>query len=381
MAEIETEVLEDTKKEPVKVASMGKVQRVSQTIQSKTETQKEAPKEETTADIAQAQTGEPAQQSSLSEEQRKSFLKELFGDENVDVEAIKEKLKLTAPEPTEEEKKKAKSEKEIRALKLFVEQGGTPEQFNELKSIATGDKIELSKKKALTEFISAGFTEKEANEMLRNQFYQIELDNIEQDFDNETEEEFEARKKELQKKVEYGTKKLESYSSYEQTQAASILKGLEDAVESADLEAKEEAVISSNVDELLSKLPRKQTIELGKYNDVDLAPVEHEVSEDSIKQVSEILKDPAKRNNYFNNQDGTLNLPKLTEVLLNHIERNRAIKNALLEGQTRMTAEIRKTFPATSPYELGIGGAPQKNNQKGAVTSAGKPQRVSPQYN
>ena len=308
-------------------------------------------------------------------------MNELFGDENVDVEAIKEKLKPTPPEPSEEEKKKAKSEKELKALKLWIEKGRTTEEFNELKNIAFGDKIELSKKKALTEFISAGFTEKEANDMLKNQFYQIELDNIEQDFENETEEEFEARKKELQKKVEYGTKKLESYSSYEQIQAASILKGLEDAVESADLEVKEEAAISSNVDELLSKLPRKQTIELGKYNDVDLAPVEHEVSEDSIKQVSDILKDPAKRNNYFLNQDGTLNLPKLTEVLLNHIERNRAIKNALLEGQTRMTAEIRKTFPATSPYELGIGGAPQKNNQKGAVTSAGKPQRVSPQYN
>ena len=187
MAEIETEVLEDTKKEPVKVASMGKVQRVSQAVQPKTETEKEAPKEEakedkeTTADTTQVQTAEPIQQTSLSEEQRKSFLKELFGDENVDVEAIKEKLKPTPPEPSEEEKKKAKSEKEIRALKLFVEQGGTPEQFNELKNIATGDKIELSKKKALTEFISAGFTEKEANDMLKNQFYQIELDNIEQD--------------------------------------------------------------------------------------------------------------------------------------------------------------------------------------------------------
>ena len=91
MAEIETEVLEDTKVEPVKVASMGKVQRVSQSIQSKTETEKAAPKEEakedkeTTADTTQAQAAEPAQQPSLSEEQRKSFLKELFGDENIDV--------------------------------------------------------------------------------------------------------------------------------------------------------------------------------------------------------------------------------------------------------------------------------------------------------
>jgi len=317
----------------------------------------------------------------ISEEQRKVFLKELFGDENVDIEAIKEKLKPAPVEPTEEEKKKAQTERELRLLKLFTERGGTPEQYNEIKSIANGDKVELSKKKALTELMTAGFSESEAKEMMKNEFYQLELDNLEQDFDNETEEEFEARKKALQKKVEYGAKKLERYSSYEQQQAAGILKGLSDAIESKDLEAKEEAAISSNVDELLSKLPRKQTIELGKYNDVELTPVEHEVSEDSIKQVQEILKDPAKRNNFFNNQDGTLNLPKLTEVLLNHIERGRMVKNALLEGQTRMTAEFRKTFPATTAYELGVGGSPRKNTGNGAATKVGEPKRVSPQYN
>lgn len=320
------------------------------------------------------------QKISISEEQRKAFLKEMFGDENFDVEAAKEKLKPAAPEPTEEEKKKAQSENEIRLLKLWVDNGGTPEQYNELKNIATGDKVELSKKKAIGELMAEGFSKEEAEAMMKQEFYQIELDNIEQN-DDETDEEFESRKKALKKKVDYGAKKLERYSSYEQKQAADILKGLSSAIESKDLEVKKEATISAKVDEMLSKLPRKQTIELGKHNDVEIAPVEHEVSEDSIKQVAAILKDPAKRNNYFKNQDGTLNLPLLTEVLLSHIERKDLAKNALLVGQTRMTNEFRKTFPATSAYELGVGGAPHKNTGKGTAVKTGEVRRVSPQYN
>ena len=369
-----------------KVASLGKVDRVSFSvpnkedisdtpIENKTVDKKVSDKTEGTASSDKDDTKD-----SFTEEQRKALLKELFGDENFDVEAAKEKLKPAAPEPTEEEKKKAQSENEIRLLKLWVDNGGTPEQYNELKNIATGDKVELSKKKAIGELMAEGFTKEEAEAMMKQEFYQIELDNIEQN-DDETDEEFESRKKALQKKVEYGAKKLERYSSYEQKQAADILKGLSTAIESKDLEAKKEAAISSNVDELLSKYPRKQTIELGKNNEVAIAPVEHEVSEESIKQVAAILKDPAKRNNYFKNQDGSLNLQKLTETLLNSIEYNRAVKNALLEGQTRMTAEFRKTFPASNPYELGIGGAIRKNTGKGSVASSGKPQRVSPQHN
>lgn len=384
----ETEVLE-----PKVVASAGKPERVNSgsnnTLTSKVEnvvdenaTEKIESKanENAEAKIETTATPETKEAVTFTDEQKKEFLKSIFG-EDVDENTIKEKLKPTPTEPTDEDKKKAKSEKEIKLLQTFVEKGGTPEQFNEIKNIANADALEFSKGEVKAELISAGFTEKEAEAIIKERYYQIELENIEQDFDNETEEEFEARKKFLQKKVELGTKKLASHSIYKQQQAASALKGLEELVESEELQAKEEAAISSNVDELFSKLPRKQTIELGKYNDVQLSPVEHEVSEDSIKQVADILKDTAKRNNFFKNQDGTLNLPKLAEVLLNYTERDRIAKNALLEGQTRQYNEIRKTFPATTPYELGVGGAPQKNNQKGAVASAGKPQRVSPQYN
>jgi hypothetical protein len=379
MAEIETEVLEQPKVETGKVASMGKVERIHVNIPSekKEEVAVAKPKDAKEENEVVEPKETPA---SFSEDQKKAFLKEMFG-EDADLEAIKEKLKPAPIEPTEEEKKKANSEKEIRLLKLFVEKGGTPEQFNEIKSIANADGLEFSRSEAKSELIAAGFTEKEAEGIIKERYFQIELENIEQNFDNETDEEFEARKKALQKKVDYGTKKLASHSAYKQQQAASALKGLEELVESEELQAKEEAAISSNVDELFSKMSRKQTIELGKYNDVQLAPVDHEVSEDSLKQVADILKDPAKRNNYFKNQDGTLNLPKLSEVLLKEAEYNRAIKGALLEGQTRMTHEFEKTFPARTPYELGIGGTPQKNNQKGVVASAGKVERVRPQHN
>lgn len=393
MSEVETAIQETTEVKLPKVASLGHIKTVQGIPEIKAETTEEStienkvedktPESKNQEETKETTTTPETTTTNISEEQRKAFLKEMFGDENFDVEAAKEKLKPTPAEPTEteEEKKKVQSEKELRLLKLFVEQGGTPEQYNEIKNIANGDKVELSKKKALAELMSNGFSEAEAQEMMKQEFYQIELDNIEQDFENETDEEFEARKKAYQKRVEYGAKKLERYSSYEQQQAAGILKSLSDEIESSDLEAKEEAEISSKVDEMLSKWPRKLTIEIGKNNDTVMSPVEHEVLEGSIQKVADILKDPAKRNNFFNNQDGTLNLPKLTEVLLSYFERNDLAKNALLEGQTRMTAEFRKTFPATTAYELGVGGSPHKNTGKGAATKIGEPKRVSPQYN
>ena len=378
MAENGTETLEQPKVETAKATSIGKVERVEFAMPKETK-EAVAPKAEAPKEAELPKQEKP--KDTFTEDQRKTFLKEMFGDENVDIEALKEKLKPAPAEPTEEEKKKAHSEKELRLLKLFVDNGGTPDQFNEIKSMATADSTEFSKKEATAELIASGFTEKEAASIIKERYYQIELENIEQDFDNETDEEFEERKKSLQKRVDYGTKKLASHSAYKQQQAVNALKGLEQLIESEELQVKEEATISSNVDELLSKMSRKQTIELGKYNDVPLASVDHEVSEDSIKQVADILKDPAKRNNFFKNQDGSLNLPKLTEVLLNNFELKRAVKGALLEGQSRMTAEIRKTFPAVSPYELGIGGTPQKNHFKGVVASTGKVERLRPQHN
>jgi hypothetical protein len=389
MPETETLVTEtkQEEKKPV-VASMGKVQRANmngnngnaitdnnttQTSNENTDTKVDT-KVETKAEV-------PIE---FTPEQKKEFFKQLGvdykGDE--DIEQIKEKLKPTVALPSEEEKKKAENDKELRLVELFVKNGGTVDQFNAIKQIANADQKEFSKKEAIAEFMEAGFTEDEAKVMAKERYYQIQLDEITQDLDNEeSDEDFEKRKKALQKKIDFGSKKLEQKSSYKIQQAAAILNSLQDAIKSEETEVKNEAKLSSNVDEMLKNLPRKVTYELGKVNDQTIAPIEHEYSEESIAKVAAFLKDKAQRNNFFYNQDNSLNIQNLTKVLLNNFEQERIVKNALLEGQTRQVAIFESVFTSKTGYQLGVGGSPNKNISTGKVASFGKVQKVSPQHN
>lgn len=329
-------------------------------------------------------TGNAPAEVDFTAEQKKAFFKQLGVDYNSDedIETIKNKLKPADAEPSEEEKRKAEVAAEMRLLDLFVKNGGTPEQFSSIKNIANADPEEFSKKAVVMELVQNGISEEEAKAIATEMYYQNLLDNIEQDIDEE-DKDFEARKNALQKKVDIGNKIIKAKSTSIQKNAADVIKGLKQALEEEELHSKNEATFLSNVDKTLTTLPRKQTFELGKVNDREIAPVLHEVSEDSIKQVAALLKDPAKRNQFFYNQDNTLNLTNLTPLLLNHFEIQRAVKGALLEGQTRQVAEFEKVFPASTGYELGIGAAATKANAngKGKIASSGKPERVNPKYN
>lgn len=385
---------ENTEIEQPKAVSVGKVQRaemnpVSQAITPEIEGNKNvAPPQNTideNKDVSQANaaaTTTPEPEVELTEEQQKAFFKKLGieykGSE--DFEALKNKLQPKPAEPTDEEKKAAITAEEMKMAELFVKNGGTLEQFNTIKKIANDDPAEFSKKSAIIELVEAGFTEEEAKNIAKEMYYQIELDNIEQD-EEESDDDFERRKKLLEKKVGFGSKKLNSQASTIQQQAAEVLKGLQDAIKSDELRRNEEVTFLSNVDKTLQSIPRKQTYELGKVNDMDLPPIQHEVSEDSIKAAEEILKDPAKRNNFFYNKDNSLNLTNIAPLLVNHFEQTRSIKGALLEGQSRQVDEFRKVFPAQSAHDLGVNGSQPKNNQKGAAVSRGKKQVVSPSYN
>lgn len=388
MAEQETGI----KEKSAPVASVGKVQRISALI---TEQQEEASSEEGTGEteVTESETEEQVaataaaaaeenKEVEFTEDQKKAFFKkmgiEYKGEE--DFEAIKEKLKPAEALPSDEDKRKAVAAAELKMVDLYIKNGGTLEQFNTIKQIANADPKEFSKKAAILELVDAGFSEEEAKAIAKERYYQIELDTIEQEVD-ETDEEFEARKAKLQKKIDFGTKKIQTKSSYLQKQAGDVIKGLQEAIEAEELQSKNEAIFLSNVDKTLSEVPRKQTFELGKVNDREIAPILHEVSEDSVAKVAELLKDPAKRNQFFYNQDNSLNIANLTPLLLNHFEMKRAIKGALLEGQTRQVAEFEKVFPSKTAFELGVGGSPRTNLQKGKVASSGKPQVVRPTYN
>lgn len=318
----------------------------------------------------------------FTEEQKQRFLRETFGDD-VDVETIKNKLKPEAPELTEEQKQKQAADKEMRLMKIFVDKfGGTPEQYNLQKQIANVDPTEFSKAQAIEEAKVAGFNDEEAKAIANERFYQIQLDSLEQDYDNdESDEDFEKRKATIQKKIDFGNKQLAAKSQTKIQQAKDFLTTLQKEADSEDLQRQEEERISSKVDEVLKTMPREVTLELGKSNDEDLAPIVHKVSEESVEKVRSMLGDPAQRNNLFLNEDGTLDIHTAAVVLLKAEEYNRLAKNALLEGQTRQAKIYESVFPARSPYALGIGGVTDKQIGEGKATTRGKREVVRPQYN
>lgn len=316
----------------------------------------------------------------FTEEQKKAFFKTLgveYTGES-DIETIKNRLKPDAVIPTEEDKIRQQNAHEMKLLAKFTENGkNTTEQFNLIKTLANLPASEFSRKAAIDALVEAGVSKEEAEPMAKEMYYQIELNNLEPELE-ETDEEFAARKAKLEKKIALGAKLLESQNSHKQTAFKNILQSLNEAVEADELLAKQEVSILSKVDETLSKFARKKTFELGKVNDTDIPPIQYEVSDATITQVRDILKDPVKRNNFLFNQDGTLNIDNLTEVMVSNFELKGAVKAALLEGQSRQVALIQSVFPYDTPFSLGVGGSAKNANGNGQAVKIGKIQRMNP---
>ncbi len=316
----------------------------------------------------------------ITDEQLKTYL-ESQGIKYEGIDKLKEKVNYEAPavttELTEEQKTEAARAEEKRMLDFYIQNGGTADQFVAIKNLLSSDLTQLSVQDIKADMKKEGFDDEEIETVLKERYYQINTEELEQG-ENETDEDFAKRKASIEKKVAYGAKKVASRGSIIKTKAESFFTGLKDALKSEDLLKQEEVQLASNVDEALKNLPRKMTFQLGKYDDKDIAPVDHEVSEESITAVSALLKDPVQRKQFLFNADDSLNVTKLAEVLVRNHELERAIKGALLEGGTRQVAELEKVFPSTA-QALGVGG----NNgsvqgQKGKIVSAGKPIQFKP---
>lgn len=315
----------------------------------------------------------------LTPEQEKAFLMEKLGltDFDGNIDALKEKLKptpQTPPAPTPEEIKKKEEAFDKRMLDHYIESGGTAEEFVALKKIATAENLkDVSIATIKSEMKDAGFDDSEIDIVLKERYYQISLDELKQGADEE-DADFEKRKVALQKKISYGSKKLENRSSYIKKNAADALSNIKSAIEKKDAEAAKELELSSKVEEHLSKIPRKLTFEMGEINGNKIDPVTYEVSDADIAEVAATLKDPAKRKQFLFTQDNGLNIQNVAEVMLRNKYLETALKAAYLEGGNRQVAAFRKVFP-NDPAALGIGG--QKNNtggRKGHIVSAGKPE-------
>lgn len=325
-------------------------------------------------------------------------LKELLKAKGIEldekgIEGLKEKLApapaaaAPAPEPTAEEKAKAEAAMEKRMLDFFIANGGTAESFVAFKQIASTDLKSLSEAEIRHELKEAGFDEDEIKAVLTERYYQINPEELKWDEDGEeSEEDFKKRKAAIEKKIAFGSKKLETKGSYRKKEAEAALNALREAIKLEDLQQEEEAKHSKRVEEVFTKIPRKFTFELGKAgeNGPDIPPVEYELSDQDIADVQSVLSDPAKRKQFLYNEDNSLNVESLSKVMLRNKILEAALKNAYIKGDDlgskREVEKFEKIFPGRTAKEIGVGGATGagQNARKGHLVSRGKPEVVRP---
>lgn len=303
-------------------------------------------------------------------------LKEYFKTQGIDyegVEKLKEKLnpKNTTEETPEQKAEYAKA-REKKLVDLFVANGGTVEQYVGIKSLADSDASQLSLAALKKELKEAKFSETEVEAIIKERYYQMDDEEIE----SETKDETKDFKKRLK---EYGTSKLANRSLHTKTQAQNVLKELEGEFEAEDLQRKHELTTSANIDEQFKSMSRKDTFEIGEIDKKPISPVESEVPESELAEIQSLLKDPAKRNKLLLNQDGSLNLTSIGNILAENKKLKAALKASYHEGSTRTNDYWQKLFPARTAHEIGIGGAPDRTTPKGKVSGMGKTQRVNPQ--
>jgi hypothetical protein len=368
------ETVVQNKPEVKQIASIGKVQRVNNVSQNEnaprgTIDNKTAPSEKEDIIVGKAPETTKIEKPQIDESILKDYL-ESQGIKYEGLDKLKEKVNYTpAVELTEEEKTKAQLAREKRAVDLFVKNGGKIEDYVAIKKIAEADLKELSIANTKDELKKAGFSDDKIAQILKDRYYQFEDDEIEQEED-ESDKDFKKRAK------EYFSKKLENRSAFTKSQAKSVLENLNKAIESEDSQAKQEVEISAKIDDYFKAQPRKVNFEIGEVNGQKIAPVEYEVSETDLSKVQKFLKTPAEVNKFFYNQDGSLNLPNISNLLIKNAYLESALKAAYHEGGSRQVAEFKKVFPS-SAAELGIGGAPKDLTAKKQVASFGKPQKVS----
>lgn len=325
----------------------------------------------------------------FTEEQLQSFF-EAKGIKYEGLDKLKEKVDYVIPEhkaeETPEQKEAHAKAEEKRILDYYIANGGTAETYVAVKSLLASDLTEVSIAEIRKEMKEAGFDEDETNAVLKERYYQVKTDEIDTVVDkleqgvDEDDTAYEARKvaykASLEKKIAYGNKKIEARKATIKTKAENFISGLKEAIKAEDLQKEEEVQTVSKVDAALKELPRKMTLQLGKVNDQDISPVEYEVSEESIAKVSAILKDPAQRKQFLNNQDGSLNVSKIAELMVRNEQLENIAKVALLEGGTREVEKLRKIFPS-NPQALGVGGASGASKAaSGNVTQRGTVKRV-----
>lgn len=317
----------------------------------------------------------------LTDEQLKDLLKARGIElDDTGLDGLKAKLTPAAPaaaEPTAEEKQKAEAAEEKRMLDLFIAGGGSIENFANLKQVASADLTALSESEIRRELKAENFSDDEINAIIKERYYQINPEELVQG-DDETPEDFAKRKALIEKKIALGTKEFSSKALSIKKQSEDALGILRNAIKEQDLQKQKEALISSKADEIASVLPRELTFDLGEVDGLKIDPVTIKVADADVAEVVAILKNSEERNKLLFNEDNSLNLSSIGNILLRNKMLEASVKASLLEGESRQVAKFEKIFPGRTAKEIGVGGNNGAGNQgrAGVIASRGKPEVV-----
>lgn len=290
--------------------------------------------------------------------------------------------KATAPPPKEltpEEKATAEAKIDERMLNRWLKQGGKVEDYVALKNVATGDLKEMSRNEIIRELKAAKFSDEQITNIIAERYYTGNPDEL-QKGENEDDAAFEARKAFAKQKQTYGSQTLENRALPIRKQAESLLKGLRDAITAEDADAENEQKFSTTVDEFTKTFSREVTLDFGEINGEKIEPSKITIPEETITEIANTLKDPAKRQQLLFNPDDTLNLPNLVRLMAIEKYFTTALQKGYSEGGSRKVAEFEKRFGGKTPGSLGVGGNTGPNTSgSGKIVKSGKPVHVARQ--
>lgn len=248
-------------------------------------------------------------------------------------------LRPPAAEKTEEEIRILQNSEDLMLTERFVKQGGTVEGYAALKQIAAADLKEFSLQDTRMELKNAGFEDEEIEEEIKKRYFLLS---------DEEKENIGEYDKEMLKKSEYFSKKLENKSSYKIEQAKNLLAKLKADISAEKYEKETDAKISSTVEEYAKTFNRTLTIDLGESNGQKLNPVEYVIDEADIAEITGKLSDKAKRETLLYNQGGLENVTTLFDAFMWEKIATSLAKKSLIQGATEQVNFFSGKFPSNA---------------------------------
>jgi len=313
----------------------------------------------------------PAQPAQITPELQASVLKNLFGDEWDNPEAIKEKLAYKAPdpEPTPFELQQKEIEKDKKVLDKFLQLDKTDtekysvEDYSQFKQFLKSDPVKVGREAMIAEIMGSkpGMTAERA-EVIFNKRQSIYSD-------SELELMDEADQEAVKEARETAEKSLKIRGENIISQYKTEFQNLQKAVEDEEIGQNEVKNYSVQAAEFIDKYPKSFPVKIPELVAGQPIPdITLEVSPTIISEAKEFFSDMAKVQQFYF-KDGKPNVEALFKGYLADKMQVEALQKAVHATQNRVIAEGEKNF-SPNPVDLGPNNKPNTSDK---TVKIGKP--------